>query len=363
MTDKDYMTLALQLARATTGQTSPNPSVGAVIVRNGQIVGLGSHLFAGYEHAEIHALNMAKEKARDATLYVTLEPCVHFGKTPPCTRSIIAAGIKRVVVATLDPNPRVMGKGVKELQAANIEVEAGLFVSEAREINQIFFHSIINKTPYISLKAGMSLDSKLATVSGESKWITNNKSREDAHSYRHSHDAILVGVGTILSDNPSLTTRLPHGGKNPIRIILDTNLRTPINSQVVIDEIAPTWIVTGARANNDLVAKFAKYPQVRVIKMQTDLIELPKLMTILYEQNIMSILVEGGHAVHSSFIQHKLINQLILYISPLLIGGKDAPSLFAGTGFSSLGESLSLKFQPVEYLDDNLKIVARVKED
>ena len=307
--------------------------------------------------------NTAGAGAKSATLYVTLEPCAHFGKTPPCTQAIIKAGIKRVVIATLDLNPHVSGVGVKELQIAGIDVEIGLCATEAQELNRPFFHFIQHKTPYITLKAGMSLDSKLATVSGESKWITNAESRQDAHALRQIHDAILVGIGTVLADNPSLTTRMPSGGKNPIRIILDTHLRTPLESAVVTDNQAPTWIVIGAQVPETALSKFERYSQVKIIRMPGDTIDLNLLLTKLGAANIMSLLVEGGHKVHTDFIRHKLINQVVLYVSPQLIGGKEAPMLFSGSGFSSLAETLKLKFTRVENLGDNLKVTAEIQEE
>lgn len=362
MNDKDYMALAIQLAKATKGQTSPNPSVGAVIVKHNQIIGMGSHLLAGLEHAEIHALNTAGKNAEGATLYVTLEPCAHFGKTPPCAAAIIKARIAKVVIATLDLNPQVRAKGVKQLQDAGIQVEVGLLEAEAIQINQEFFYSIQHKMPYISLKAGLSLDCKLATKSGESKWITNEQARLDVHHYRHTHDAILVGVGSVIADDPALTTRLPGGGKNPIRIVLDTHLRTPLGSQLVNDNQAPTWIITGSDIAQERALAFASLEQVTIVKMPDKSINLQELMLELFRRGITSILVEGGNQIHSSFLECRLINRLIMYISPMLIGGKDAPTLFAGSGFAHLADSLRLKFEQVRYLGDNIKIIANVED-
>lgn len=361
MNDKDYMGLALHLAKATIGQTTPNPSVGAVIVNNGQIVGLGSHLFAGSFHAEIYAINMAGEKAKGATLYVTLEPCVHFGRTPPCTDAIIAAGIDTVVIATLDLNPEVAGRGVKALIVAGINVEVGLLEDEAKQINQVFFYFIQNKLPYVSIKAGMSLDGKLSTTHGESQWITNSKSRADAHYYRHTHDAILVGIGTVLADNPRLTTRLPEGGKNPIRIILDTSLRTPENALVITDSSSPTWIVTGNLVNTDEENKFANFPHVKIINLPSPTINLQLLLMVLAENGVTSILVEGGNRVISGFLDAKIANQVILYISPILLGGLEAPTFFAGEGFAHLSDGLNLAFDKIEHIDDNIKIIAKIR--
>jgi diaminohydroxyphosphoribosylaminopyrimidine deaminase/5-amino-6-(5-phosphoribosylamino)uracil reductase len=359
MHDKDYMKLALELARATDGQTSPNPSVGAVLVRNNQIVGIGTHLFAGQEHAEIYAIEMAKERAIGATLYVTLEPCVHYGKkTPPCAKAVIDAGIKSVYIATLDLNPEVSGKGVQALLDAGLYVEVGLLEDEAKQLNKKFFYYIQNKLPYLTLKAGLSLDSKLATYSGESQWITNSKSRADAHYYRHTHDAILVGIGTVLKDNPSLTTRIDGGGKNPIRIVLDTNLRTPLTAKVVTDGLSETWIICGNGVTSKRIDEFANYPQVKIIIMPTPQLDLNAILIKLAELRVASILVEGGNTIISSFLDAKLINQLVLYVSPILLGGESAPTFFAGSGFAKLTDGLKLEFGAIEHLDDNIKIIA-----
>jgi diaminohydroxyphosphoribosylaminopyrimidine deaminase/5-amino-6-(5-phosphoribosylamino)uracil reductase len=365
--DLTYMQLALDLAKACSGQTSPNPTVGAVVVKDNVIVGQGAHLRAGGPHAEVFALNMAGEFAKDSTLYVTLEPCCHFGKTPPCVDMIIQCNVKRVVVATLDPNPLVAGSGITKLREAGLEVEVGVLQPEAQELNKVFFHYIQSKTPYITLKCGMSLDGKLATESNESKWITNETSRLDAHQLRHEHDAILVGVNTIIKDNPSLTTRLPHGGgKNPIRIILDTHLRTPKNSQVLMDNKAPTWLITGADTKLTQIHEYEQLntnttkasSKIRIIQVPIPSIEIAPLMKILAKESITSILIEGGSTVHSSFIKQKLVNQFVLYISPQLIGGEKAPSLFEGTGFFHLSDTFKLKFDKIENLSGDIKVTA-----
>jgi diaminohydroxyphosphoribosylaminopyrimidine deaminase / 5-amino-6-(5-phosphoribosylamino)uracil reductase len=357
--DKYFMELALRLAASTLGQTLPNPCVGAVVVKNNQILGYGAHLHAGCEHAEIIALRQAGDEAEDATLYVTLEPCNHFGKTPPCTAAIINSNVKKVVVATLDVNPQVSGSGIKKLQAAGIEVEVGLLEHDAKQLNQMFFHYIKNKAPYITLKCGVSLDAKLATSNGESRWITSLGARLDAHNYRHTHDAILVGVSTVLADNPKLTTRLPNGnGKNPIRVVLDTNLRTPLDSHILTEDGSRTWIVVGSQVDEIKIIKY-KSLGVEIVQMPTPRIDLQQLMLILGQRQITSLLVEGGHTVHTSFIQAKLFNQVVLYISPLLIGGITAPQFFAGTGFVHLKDAINLEYVSTELIDGNLKIIAQ----
>lgn len=244
-TDSDYMQLALELAASAKGNTNPNPCVGAVLVKDGVIVGTGLHRKAGEPHAEVHAFNMAGEHAKGATLYVTLEPCSHYGKTPPCANLVKESGVSRVVVATMDPNPSVAGRGISLLRAAGIEVEVGLLEQEARKLNERFIHNMVANRPFVISKFAMTMDGKIATHNGHSKWITSEEARLQVHKLRHEMDGILVGVGTVLADNPSLTTRLPHReGENPIRIILDSELKTPLNANVVNTAVAQTIIVT-----------------------------------------------------------------------------------------------------------------------
>ncbi len=356
MNDLTYMKLALQLAENTRGQTSPNPMVGAVVVNNGKVVGMGAHLKAGGGHAEVHALHMAGEAAIGATIYVTLEPCSHYGKTPPCADLIIEKGIKRVVIATLDSNPLVAGNGIKKLQKANIEVEVGVLETEAKQLNEVFFHYVDKKTPYVTLKTATSLDGKIATSTGESKWITGDLAREDVHKLRHQHDAILVGVGTVLEDDPSLTTRLKSGGKNPIRVILDHQLRTPVEAKVVTDKEAETWIVTTREAPLVKKEKLMNLG-VKIIELAGDKIIIEDLLKCLGEKSITSLFVEGGSTVNDSFLRSKCINEVITYIAPKLIGGSGAPTSFSGIGFPNLGDALQLMIKEVTQLGQDIKIV------
>ncbi|WP_416827118.1 bifunctional diaminohydroxyphosphoribosylaminopyrimidine deaminase/5-amino-6-(5-phosphoribosylamino)uracil reductase RibD [Ectobacillus polymachus] len=357
MTDEEYMRLALHLAANTQGQTSPNPMVGAIIVQNGSIVGIGAHLRAGEAHAEVHAIKMAGDKAQGSTVYVTLEPCSHFGKTPPCCDLLIDKGVKRVVIATLDSNPLVSGQGVQRLQEAGIQVDVGILEAEAKKLNEIFFHYMATKKPFVTLKAATSLDGKIATSSGESKWITGKLSREDVHQYRNNHDGILVGVNTVITDNPSLTTRLHGGGKNPIRIVLDTYLRTPLSSNLVKDGEAPTWIIVGAHVQKEKIKQYEAYG-VAIIQMKSPLIEIDPLLSLLGERGILSLLVEGGQHVHASFLEGGYWDRLILYMSPRLIGGVNAPSFFGGKGFSSLQDTPLLSIQKIEMIGEDIKLIA-----
>ncbi|OOZ86102.1 bifunctional diaminohydroxyphosphoribosylaminopyrimidine deaminase/5-amino-6-(5-phosphoribosylamino)uracil reductase RibD [Bacillus cereus] len=362
MTDQEYMRIALQLAEGTSGQTSPNPMVGAVVVKDGNIVGMGAHLRAGEEHAEVHALHMAGEKAKGATVYVTLEPCSHFGKTPPCCDLLIKKGVTRVVIATLDCNPLVSGNGKKRLEEAGIEVTTGVLETEAILLNRYFFHYMKTKRPFVTIKTAMSLDGKTATVTGESKWITGEEARADVHQYRHTHDAILVGVNTVIADNPHLTTRIPNRGQNPIRVILDTHLKTPSSSHVITDGLAPTWIIVGKDVSQEKIAS-CESKNIAIFQMKTKQIEIQDVLHLLGEKQILSLFVEGGQTVHASFLQTKYFNEIITYISPKLIGGSKAPTLFGGNGFSTLQDALSLEIQEMKQIGDDIKIVAYARNE
>ncbi|MDR7001834.1 bifunctional diaminohydroxyphosphoribosylaminopyrimidine deaminase/5-amino-6-(5-phosphoribosylamino)uracil reductase RibD [Neobacillus niacini] len=360
MNDTDYMNLAVNLAKSTLGQTAPNPVVGAVVVKDHQIVGMGAHLKAGQPHAEVHAIQMAGEKVKDATMYVTLEPCSHYGKTPPCSDLVIRTGIKKVFVATTDPNPQVAGKGIERIRKAGIEVEVGLLQEEARELNKVFFYNISTGLPYVTLKSAISLDGKTATVTGASKWITGEEARQDVHELRHQHDAILVGVNTVIKDNPSLTTRLPSGGKNPIRIILDTGLRTPVDANVVTDGLAPTWIITGSGTDSKRERVYQDLG-VKLIKLPEGQINIREMLKVIGEMGITSLFVEGGAEVHGSFLKERAFQQVITYIAPKLIGGKLAPASFGGEGFETMEEIVSLKIKEVDRIGNDIRIIAEPK--
>jgi diaminohydroxyphosphoribosylaminopyrimidine deaminase / 5-amino-6-(5-phosphoribosylamino)uracil reductase len=355
--NQDYMALAINLAKAAEGQTSPNPQVGAVLVKEGQIVGMGAHLKAGEPHAEVHAIRMAGEKANGATLYVTLEPCSHFGKTPPCSNLVIESGIRKVFVASVDPNPLVGGAGIKKMRESGIEVEVGLLEEEAIALNKVFFHYISTGLPYVTLKSATSLDGKVATVTGESKWITGEEARKDVHQFRHTQDAILVGVNTVITDNPSLTTRLETGGKNPIRVILDSNLRTPLKSGVIHDQAAKTIIVTGAGAEPERAKQFEEQG-IEIIKLETEKVGIKEMLEKLGERGITSLYVEGGAEVHGSFLREKAFQRVITYIAPKLIGGRNAPSAYGGEGIARLEETVPLKVIDVKQIGQDIRIIA-----
>lgn len=362
--DEKYMRLAMQLAGNAIGRTSPNPLVGAVIVKDNRVVGCGWHRKAGTPHAEVHALNQAGELAQGADVYVTLEPCAHYGKTPPCAKALVEAKVKNVYGGLLDVNPKVAGKGFKILEDAGIHVEYGFLQDELRKQNEVFFKWIEHKKPFVVLKAAMTLDGKIATATGQSKWITNETSRAYGYKLRDIYDGIMVGINTVIEDNPMLTARV-DGGKNPIRIVVDSSLKIDINANVVQDKSAKTIIATTDKADKDKFLKLqAQDVDVIVVdKDKNDKVDIEKLLDILGQQNICSILVEGGATLSGSFVAKKLVDKVYFFIAPKIIGGKEAKTPVAGTGILNLQEALALKDIQIEKLEEDILIIGRVDKD
>lgn len=362
--DEKYMRLAMQLAGNAIGRTSPNPLVGAVIVKDNRVVGCGWHRKSGTPHAEVHALNQAGELAQGADVYVTLEPCAHYGKTPPCSKALVEAKVKNVYGGLLDVNPKVAGKGFKILEDAGIHVEYGFLQDELRKQNEVFFKWIEHKKPFIVLKAAMTLDGKIATATGQSKWITNETSRAYGYKLRDIHDGIMVGINTVIEDNPMLTARV-DGGKNPIRIVVDSSLKIDINANVVQDKSAKTIVATTDKADKDKILKLqAQDVDVIVVdKDENDKVDIEKLLDILGQQNICSILVEGGATLSGSFVAKKLVDKVYFFIAPKIVGGKEAKTPVAGTGILNLQEALSLKDIQIEKLKEDILIIGRVDKD
>ena len=362
--DEKYMRLAMQLAGNAIGRTSPNPLVGAVIVKDNRVVGCGWHRKAGTPHAEVHALNQAGELAQGADVYVTLEPCAHYGKTPPCAKALVEAKVKNVYGGLLDVNPKVVGKGFKILEDAGIHVEYGFLQDELRKQNEVFFKWIEHKKPFIVLKAAMTLDGKIATATGQSKWITNETSRAYGYKLRDIYDGIMVGINTVIEDNPMLTARV-DGGKNPIRIVVDSSLKIDINANVVQDKSAKTIVATTDKADKDKILKLqAQDVDVIVVdKDENDKVDIEKLLDILGQQNICSILVEGGATLSGSFVAKKLVDKVYFFIAPKIVGGKEAKTPVAGTGILNLQEALALKDIQIEKLEEDILIIGRVDKD
>lgn len=363
-TDEKYMQLALDLAASARGNTNPNPLVGAVIVKDGIIVGTGLHRKAGEPHAEVHAFRMAGEHAKGATLYVTLEPCSHYGKTPPCANLVKESEVKRVVVAMQDPNPAVAGRGIQLLRNAGIEVAVGVLEEQAQRLNERFIHNMLTKRPFIISKYAMTLDGKIATHTGHSKWVTGEEARQDVHHIRHQVDGILVGVGTVIADNPSLTTRLQEGyGKNPVRIIMDSTLRIPAHAHVLDVKEADTIIVCDEDANIERITALQEQG-ITVMKVRRNQqgLMIDDMLEKLYQYGITDILVEGGSTVNASFLQQGAIDKYVIYIAPKVLGGKLSLTPFAGPNPSTMDASWDVEVASFDKIGQDLRIIAYPKK-
>ena len=322
MTDEDYMKQALRLARKGLGKTSPNPMVGAVIVKNDRIIGQGYHRYFGGKHAEIDALRNARENVAGSTIYVTLEPCGYYGKTPPCTDALIGNKIKRVVIGVLDPNPQVNGKGVEILKQHGIETRVGVLEEECRRLNESHFKYITTGLPLVTLKFAQTLDGRIATATGKSQWLSSEKFRRLAHQLRATNDAVMAGIGTVLADDPQLTVRLVRG-RQPTRIILDSRLRIPLEARVIKSrELAPVIIATTPRADEKKISLLRnKGIEVLVIyEDETGGVDLKELLKTLGERGISSVLVEGGAGVITSLLRQNLVDKVITAIAPRIMG-------------------------------------------
>jgi diaminohydroxyphosphoribosylaminopyrimidine deaminase / 5-amino-6-(5-phosphoribosylamino)uracil reductase len=360
-----FMREALKLARRGYGTTSPNPMVGAVLVKAGKIIGRGFHQRAGLPHAETEALRDAEARgrnARGATLYVTLEPCSTHGRTPPCTEAIIAAGVREVIVAASDPNPKHAGRGLDILRRAGVKVRQGVHAAEATRLNEAFNHWIVQRTPFVTVKAGMSLDGKIATRTGESKWITNPESRERAMRLRLGADAILVGVNTVIRDDPSLTVRLDGVSKPLRRVVLDSYARTRLSNKVVADEQAPsTTLVVSEDAPAKKLAALERKVQVWRAPQRNGGIDLRWLLEKLGAENVTSLLVEGGGEANASFLLGGFAQRVAFFYAPILIGGADAVKTVAGDGIMDAAKGLKLSEVEWERIGPDLFLTARLE--
>ena len=363
-----FMRAALRLAERGHGATSPNPMVGAVLVKKGKIIGQGWHHRAGEPHAEVEAIRDAHERGNDtagATLYATLEPCSTHGRTPPCTEAIQAAGLRRVVASATDPNPKHAGRGFQILRRAGIQVVHGVLEKEALRLNEAFNHWIVHRTPFVTVKAAMTLDGKIATASGESKWITGPEARARAMRLRQSADAILVGVNTVLLDDPALTARIPKSGEpkpNLRRIVLDAMARTPLTAKVVNDERAAlTTIVVGRSAPKTRVAMLAKRVNVRVAPGRNGRIDLRWLLARLGAEDVTSLLVEGGGEVNASFLLDGFAQRVVFFYAPKVLGDGDARKAVAGEGVRRLDEIMQLPEPEWRRLGPDLLMTALVR--
>lgn len=355
--DKVFMSLALGLAKKGLGKTSPNPVVGAVVVKNGKVVGTGYHKKAGLEHAEIRALREAAGKAKDATLYVTLEPCDHFGKTLPCTEAIIKSGVRKVVAAMRDPNPLNNGKGFKRLKKAGIEVVSGVLENDAKKLNEIFIKYITTKKPFVIAKIAQSLDGKIATRTGDSKWISGEESRQYVHRLRGTVDAVMVGANTVIKDDPLLTSRplktdyrlqttdQRQEVKQPVKIVVDSMLKISPMAKI-FSKVSPAKVIlaTTKSAHKDRIRRFKKMgADVLILGVKNGKVDLRQLMKELGRREITSVLVEGGGELIGSLVEENLIDKFLFFISPKIIGGKNAITSVEGRGIKKFSQAPILK--------------------
>lgn len=352
-----FMSKALELAEKGKGWVSPNPMVGAVIVKDNKIIGEGFHKFCGDAHAEVNAFNNANCDVEGATMYVTLEPCSHYGKTPPCADKIIEKKISKVVIGVLDPNPLVAGKGVKKLKNAGIEVKVGVLEKECIKINEIFMKYITEKKPFVIMKAAMSLDGKIATATGESKWISGESARSQVQELRNIVSGIMVGVNTVIQDNPRLTCRLENS-KNPIRIIVDSKLRIPSESNVVVtaNEVR-TIIATTKKADKKIKSELINRG-IEIIEVETknERVDLKELFSKLGQIGIDSVLIEGGGELNYSALEAGVVDKVQIYIAPKIIGGNFAKGPVAGNGISALVDAFKINSLTTKAIGEDILI-------
>ena len=362
MIDQNYMLQAIQLAKQGEGWTNPNPMVGAVIVKNGRIIGKGYHKKCGELHAERNAIASLTESAEGATIYVTLEPCCHYGKTPPCTEAIIEQKIKRVVIGSRDPNPKVSGKGIKMLQEAGIEVIEDFMRKECDRLNPVFFHYITTKTPYVVMKYAMTLDGKIATKTGASKWITGEAARAEVQHMRHRYMGIMAGIGTVIADDPMLNVRM-EGWKSPIRILCDSGLRIPLDGQIVKSAGKYRTIVAYADSENT-EAKRKRLHEMGVETIwcpdENNQVDLKKLMRYLGEEGIDSILLEGGGTLNDSALRAGIVQEVQAFIAPKLFGGMNSKTPVEGSGVRFPSEAVKLKCTDICQIGEDIRITCQV---
>ncbi len=358
-----YMWMALDLAKKAVGKTSPNPLVGAVVVKEGEIVGVGYHQKSGGPHAEVYALEEAGEKAQGATLYVNLEPCSYHGKTPPCVDKIASMQIRKVVAAHEDPNPKVAGKGFAVLQEKGIKVKVGVLEKEARKINEAFIKYMSTGLPFVTLKIAATLDGKTATRKGASRWITGEKSRELVHRLRNQVDAILTGSGSILKDDPRLTTRLLEGGRDACRVVVDSQARIPLEAKILnLDSSSSTIIAVTEEAPADRVEllRAKKNIEVMVLPSKAGRVDLRALMQDLGQREIVSLLVEGGGILNYALLQEGLVDKIYYFIAPIIFGGQKAPTSFEGEGIDLVNEAWNIEDIEIKRYKEDLLLVGYV---
>lgn len=365
MSDEKQMKRAIKLAEKGRGRTSPNPMVGAVLVKNDKVIAEGFHEAAGKPHAEAVALQKAGDGAKNSTLYVTLEPCCIWGRTPPCVGMIVSAKVAKVVVGMIDPNPKVSGKGIRQLEMAGVEVETGLLAGEIARQIETYIRYMSSGHPFVLLKAGASLDGRLATSRGDSKWITSEESRLRVHQIRNEYDAVLVGIGTVLNDNPLLTVRLESKKtKNPVRVIIDSLARIPFSAQVVSTaKEVPTILATTEQASMEKIRTLQELGLGIVITgSKNGHVDLEQLLAKLAERDITSLMVEGGSRLNGALFEAGLVDKLVFFYSPMLIGGQEAPAMIGGKGTETLSGALKLEISQVERVGEDIMVTAYPKQ-
>ena len=359
--DRQYMKMALELAQKGMGFTAPNPMVGAVIVKNGRIIGQGYHRKYGELHAEREALAVCTEEPKGASIYVTLEPCCHYGKQPPCVNAILEAGIRRVIIGSSDPNPLVAGKGIRILKDHGIEVTENILKEECDKLNEAFFYYIQNKKPYVVMKYAMTMDGKIAAYTGESKWVTGEAARIHVQKQRLKYTGIMVGVGTVLADDPMLTCRLENS-RNPVRIICDSHLRTPLTSKIVRTAATIPTILASSSKDQQKIKNYEDMGcKVLDVPEKNGHIDLNRLMELLGAAKIDSILLEGGGSLNWSALESGIVQKVQTYIAPKLFGGEEAKTPVEGKGFPDPASAVLLKNSEIIRLGDDFLIESEVK--
>jgi diaminohydroxyphosphoribosylaminopyrimidine deaminase/5-amino-6-(5-phosphoribosylamino)uracil reductase len=362
--DLQYMQLAMELAEKGKGGVNPNPLVGAVIVKDGRIIARGWHKKFGGPHAEINAFSDASESVEGATMYVTLEPCSHYGKTPPCSEAIIKNKISRVVIGLKDPNPLVAGRGINMLEEAGISVECGLLEKELRYQNRVFLKYIKEKTPWVVMKTAMTLDGKIAAYTGDSKWVSGEESRKMVHSLRNELQGIMVGVDTVVADNPELTCRLGvNGSRNPVRIVVDSSARVPVDSRIFDVSVARTIIATTYKSNcAKLKVLKGKGVEIVMVGEKDGRVDLHELMIQLGEKGIDGILLEGGACLNYSVVNEGLVDEVVSFIAPKIVGGDMAKTPVGGKGRALMSDAIELEDINVEKAGNDIVLKALVKK-
>jgi len=363
---ESYMRRTFELAKLGWGSTNPNPLVGAVIVKDGRIIAEGYHEKRGYAHAEAAAFNNAKEDVRGATLYVNLEPCSHYGRTPPCAKAIIEKGIGKVVMAMADPNPKVAGRGIEMLKEAGIQVVCGILEEEAKKLNEIFIKYITTKRPFVIMKTAMTLDGKIASVRGDSKWISGEASRQYVHTLRNRVAAVMVGINTVLADNPSLTARLDSvKTRDPVRIVVDSKGLIPAVSRVINPESSAGLILATTTALDPEKERLLMEKGVRILKADGPggHVDLVKLMDELYELKIDSVLLEGGGGLNAAALDSGIVDKVMTFIAPKIIGGKDAKTPVEGAGIEMMEHAVKLQDISISRFDEDILVEGYVKGD